>query len=96
MYGSGAFLDIEGAFNNTSYDQIHAAELIHGVHAHIVRWIRQMLEQRTVKAILRQSSEMVTVSRGCPQGGVLSPLLWSMVVNSLLAYLNKYGAYTQG
>jgi len=36
------------------------------------------------------------VSRGCPQGGVLSPLLWCLVVNELLARLNERGVYSQG
>jgi len=36
------------------------------------------------------------VSRGCPQGGVLSPLLWCLVVDELLARLNGGGVYTQG
>jgi len=36
------------------------------------------------------------VSRGCPQGGVLSPLLWCLVVSELLARLNEGGVYSQG
>ena len=31
------------------------------------------------------------VSKGCPAGGVLSPLLWSLVVDSLLRVLNGMG-----
>ena len=96
LYGLGAFLDIEGAFNNTSFEQICLAAGRHGVHTHIVRWIRYMLEQRTVTASLGGSSLTVTVTRGCPQGGVLSPLLWNMVVDGLLSKLNKTGVFTQG
>jgi len=36
------------------------------------------------------------VSRGCPHGGVLSPLLWCLAVNELLARLYKGGVYSQG
>jgi hypothetical protein len=36
------------------------------------------------------------VSRDCPQGGVLSPLLWCPVVEDLIARLNGGGIYTQG
>ena len=36
------------------------------------------------------------VSRGCPQGGALSPLLWCLVVNELLARLSEGGVYSQG
>jgi hypothetical protein len=37
----------------------------------------------------------VVVSRGCPQGGVLSPLLWCLVVDELLARLCGGGVYAQ-
>jgi hypothetical protein len=33
---------------------------------------------------------------GCPQGGVLSPLLWSLVVDDLIWGLNSNGYYTVG
>ena len=36
------------------------------------------------------------MSRDCPQGGVLSPLLWCLVVNELSARLNVGGVYSQG
>jgi hypothetical protein len=36
------------------------------------------------------------VARGCPQGGVLSPLLWCLVVDEMMARLNWSGVYTQG
>jgi hypothetical protein len=36
------------------------------------------------------------VRRGCPQGGVLSPLLWNMVINSLLGRLNNESLWAQG
>jgi len=38
---------------------------------------------------------MVVASRGCPQGGVLSPLLWSLVVDELLWNLNDASLYAQ-
>jgi hypothetical protein len=40
-------------------------------------------------------SKRVAVSRGYPQEGVLSPLLWCLVVD-LIARLNGVGIYTQG
>jgi hypothetical protein len=36
------------------------------------------------------------VRRGCPQEDVLSPLLWNMVVNSLLRLLNNESLWAQG
>jgi hypothetical protein len=45
--------------------------------------------------ILGGLARSVTVSEGCPQGGVLSPLLWCLVVNELLARLNEGDVYSQ-
>jgi len=37
------------------------------------------------------------VEKGCPQGGVLSPLLWDMVVHDLLLNLKKHNvSHSQG
>ena len=33
---------------------------------------------------------------GLPQGGALSPLLWSLVADSLLSWLTKQGVFAQG
>jgi hypothetical protein len=37
-----------------------------------------------------------TGARGCPQGGVLSPLLWSLVMDNVLWGLKSNGCYTVG
>jgi hypothetical protein len=36
------------------------------------------------------------VRRGCPQGDVLSPLLWNMVINSFIGRLNNGSLGAQG
>ena len=87
--------DIEGVFNNTSYDSMCAAVARHGVDHTIVRWIRATLKGWLATATLGGFSRSVMVSRGCPQGGV-SPLLWCLVVTELLARLNEGGVYSQG
>ena len=53
-------------------------------------------EGRQATAMLGSFSRSVAVSRGCPQGGVLSPLLWCLVVDDLLARLCGGGLYAQG
>jgi hypothetical protein len=92
----GVFLDIEGAFNNTSYDSMCAALARHGVDRTIVRWISAILESRLGTSTLGGFFTSVVVTRGCPQGGVLSPHLWCLVVKELLARLSQGGLYTQG
>jgi hypothetical protein len=92
----GVFLDIEGAFNNTSYDPICAALAKRGVSGTIIRWIRATLEGRLATATLGGVSRSVEVARGCPQGGVLSPPLWCLFVDELIARLNGGGIHAQG
>jgi hypothetical protein len=92
----GVFLDIEGAFNNTSYDSMCGALARHGVDHTNVRWVKATLEGRQAIATLCSLSRSVAVSRECPQGGVLSPLLRCFVVDELLARLSGGGVYAQG
>jgi hypothetical protein len=70
-----AFLDIEGAFNNICYDTMCDALVRHGSEHTIVQWIRATLEGRVALAALNVASIKDAISRGCPQGGVLSQLL---------------------
>ena len=73
-----------------------AALVKHGVDYTIIQWIRATLEGRMATATLCRFSRNIGGSRGCPQGGVLSPLLWCLVVDELIARLNGGGVYTQG
>ena len=91
----GVFLDIEGVFNRASYDSMRAELARHGVDYTIVRWFKYTLEGRQDTATLGSFSGSVAVSRGCPRGGVLSPLLWCLVVDELLTMLSERGVYAR-
>jgi Reverse transcriptase (RNA-dependent DNA polymerase) len=39
---------------------------------------------------------MMEVRQGCPQGEVLSPLFWNMVIDSLLRQLGNNRLWAQG
>ncbi|GJQ83221.1 hypothetical protein Trydic_g14577 [Trypoxylus dichotomus] len=43
-----------------------------------------------------QRSQGARVAAGCPQGGVLSSLLWCLLVDDLLSDLRRAGFYAQG
>lgn len=82
----GTFIDIEGAFDKTHYTSIGGALKRHGVHTALVNWITNMLNKRYVR--FAGDTQVAEVVRGCPQGGVLSPLLWNLVINDLITKLN--------
>jgi hypothetical protein len=92
----GVFLDIEGAFNNTCYDTMCDALVKHGSKYAIVWWIRATLEGRVAVMAPGGSPIRVAITRGCPQGGVLPPLLWCLVVDDVLARLSGSGIFIQG
>ncbi|KAI5753143.1 hypothetical protein M8J77_023972 [Diaphorina citri] len=91
-----AFLDIEGAFDNTPFNIINRATQSRGIESTLCRWIAATLRDRHINITNFGVTVQATVKRGCPQGGVLSPLLWNLVVDSLLETLNSRGYYAQG
>ena len=82
----GTFLDIEGAFDNVSFAAI--AEALHKTTVDMAtcQWIVNMISNRYVTIKFKNTLKRIRVRRGCPQGGVLSPFLWNLVVNDLLTY----------
>lgn len=93
----GTFLDIEGAFDRVQFNAIKTASGAMGIDEPIIRWVMAMLGNRQLQVELPNGSfTRAAVKQGCPQGGVLSPLLWCLVVDSLLVQLNSLGYYTLG
>ena len=48
-----------------------------------------MVTHRFITINHKSSTKRIRVSRGCPQGGILSPFLWNLVVDSLLNHTAK-------
>jgi hypothetical protein len=92
----GVFLDIEGSFNNASFDSMCTALVKQGLDHIIVWWIRATLEGCLAAATLNEFSTRVAVTRGCPQGGVLLSILLPLFVDELIARLSGNGICIQG
>ena len=90
-FSLGAFLDIEGAFDNTGHDSIKRAMARRNIDKATTVWVESMLKDRITSSTLGADTLTITSSKGCPQGGVLSPLLWSLVVDELLETLEESG-----
>lgn len=84
-----SFLDIEGAFNNVTTEAIVESLEAQGINHALKKWIVNMLSSRLVYSQLGNYSTCRTTRRGTPQGGVISPLLWVLVVNDLLLRLEE-------
>lgn len=90
-YTLGAFLDIEGAFNNVKTESIREALEDHKVDEIISSWLIGMLESRQISSEVGEIKTKKRTTRGTPQGGVISPLLWLMVISRILRKLRNKG-----
>ncbi|KAJ8711943.1 hypothetical protein PYW08_008897 [Mythimna loreyi] len=89
------FIDIEGAFDKTTFRSISTALESHGVDPTLSGWITNMLSLRAVQVNINNTTRAM-VAKGCPQGGVLSPLLWNLVADNLVKRLNTKGYFAVG
>ena len=80
----GTFLDIEGAFDNIFFSAITKAlnKKCQSVTAR--RWIMSMITNRNTTVSLHDTTRNLALGRGFPQGGILSPFLWNIVMDGLL------------
>ena len=68
QYALGIFLDIEGAFDNVSFNSIIKSLEEAQLPQVIVRWITAMLTNRTITVTIQGKVLSKRVEKGCPQG----------------------------
>ena len=83
-YVLGTFLDIEGAFDNVSFKAISDAINSSFVDKSTAGWMINMVKYRHLTVTHKDITKRIRIRRGCPQGGILSPFLWNLVVDDLL------------
>ena len=92
-FAIGTFMDIDGAYNHTSSEVIRRAMIRQGVPIAIVEWTCHMLGNRNIMIAKGNTTLRGIADSECSQGGVLSPLLWSLVVDELLHLLTDQGCH---
>jgi ribonuclease HI len=96
-FALGTFLDIEGAFDNVSTTAISRALEKYCPSTSTNNWIRSLVKSRSTTVELHGAKRTIISHRGCPQGGILSPLLWNLVMNNLFSFTrNKIPCDLQG
>ncbi|KAL5259170.1 hypothetical protein ACHWQZ_G009582 [Mnemiopsis leidyi] len=83
-YVLGVFLDIEAAFDNVSFKAIANALSTTKLDPATAHWITNMVATRHITINHKDSTKTIRIKRGCPQGGILSPFLWNLVIDDLL------------
>ncbi|KAF8774607.1 putative 115 kDa protein in type-1 like protein [Argiope bruennichi] len=83
------FLDIKGAFDHAWWPVILVLLKNFAIPSNIFHLVRDFLNDRSAFLTLGRVSVSRSLQRGCPQGSVSGPLLWNLIMNSLLARLSK-------
>ena len=87
-FSLGIFLDIAGAFDNIPFTAIKRALEKSKAKGNVSNWILHLITTRKLKLNLKGIAIIIWILAGCPQGGVLSPFLWNIVLDSLLILLD--------
>uniref|UniRef100_L7M0K7 Putative tick transposon n=1 Tax=Rhipicephalus pulchellus TaxID=72859 RepID=L7M0K7_RHIPC len=81
---AAVFLDIKGAFDNVLHDAILNALEDYGIGGRMHQWIASYLQDRTIfMSTADGDTNKHPIYRGVPQGGVLSPTLFNIVLFGL-------------
>ena len=84
----GLFVDIKGAFDNVLVDKVTQAMKAKGVPERMTRWYEFFLKNRTIESTILEHKALRKISRGLPQGTVISPYAWNLIMDSLLELVN--------
>ena len=77
-------LDCTRAFDCVGFDAASEALITNGVPKGITLWYTNLLKGRKATANLQGVTQTITPGRGSPQSGILSPLVWNLVMDSVL------------
>ncbi len=81
-YARILFVDFSSAFNSMKTHLLLKRQVDLNINQGLVLWIRNIISCRPQRVCVRGvMSDVLTVSNGCPQGCVLSPVLFAIFTN---------------
>jgi Reverse transcriptase (RNA-dependent DNA polymerase)/Endonuclease-reverse transcriptase len=84
-------IDFEGAFDNCNHANIENILKNKKIDKSITNWIMFMLKNRKINARDLKNPQSYKPTKGTPQGSVISPLLWNLLIDTLITELKKAG-----
>ena len=94
-YSACVLLDIKGAFDNVWHVAIIKSIISKNCPEYIVSLITRFLANRSATLSLNNTNLSTIIEKGCPQGSLLSPLLWNLVVDEALNLRLPQGIHIQ-
>ena len=91
-----ASLDCSGAFDNVTFDSSKRALTRHRLPPGITSWYIHLLENRRVTSDLYGSARTISPTMGTPQGGVLSPTIWNLIIDEIITEVDGLGCKIVG
>ena len=88
-YSLGVFLDCSGAFNKVKIQSLIKGMERKNLPREIINWYEAYLKNQLVTIELNGISITKLLTRGIPQGGVLSPICWNIFLEELLLQINN-------
>ena len=83
------FIDLEKAFDMIWHDGLKQKLLKYGLNGHILNWISKFLANRTFQVNIESAlSDTFHLENGTPQGSVISPILFDIMINDI-PFTNK-------
>ena len=80
-------LDCSGAFDRIKFDSAETAMREHNIPETVITWYDNLLKNRKISAELLGEKITIKPTKGSPQGGILSPLVWNLIMDTLLTEL---------
>ena len=81
----GVFLDMDKAFERGGALPAVAALARREVHSKLLRWIQQWITNRAAQVRIQgHYSQCMTMENGVPQGSVLSPIVFGVILDSVV------------
>ena len=91
-YARILFVDFSSAFNSMKVHILLKRLADLGVNKGLILWIRDFLSCRSQRvSVSGTTSDMLTISTGCPQGSVFSPFLFSLFTNEFMIDEKHFG-----